>query len=332
MIKKIVITIFILNLLFLTAGCSGNLSNTAVLISDEKITTEEFVFAANICKSETILYFSSKYNVADVSSDDFWNSTFGDEKEKPIDVLKEKALEFLKHSHTVFSLSKEQGVIADDSFKSIKKMFYEENENRKTDDIVYGVTGFDFPSYYDWLLSNCELELENIEEDSISQREIENYYKANKEKIALKPFKYSCNQYKIEYSKTTFEKIQELLDNNISFEKIGLEFDAKSEEISYDMANEKAISVETPNLLSALKRTNVGKIISVVDSSVIYVLEVYEKSEPQYEEISAVSSKIKTLIAKEKIDTKIETNISNLKIQKTDWLIESGWQDFKEMD
>ena len=98
------------------------------------------------------------------------------------------------------------------------------------------------------------------------------------------------------------------------------------------MANEKAISVETPNLLSALKRTNVGKIISVVDSSIIYVLEVYEKSEPQYEEISAVSSKIKTLIAKEKIDTKIETNISNLKIQKTDWLIESGWQDFKEMD
>ena len=136
MIKKIVITIFILNLLFLTAGCSGNLSNTAVLIGNEKITTEEFIFAANVCKSETILYFSSKYNVADVSSDDFWNSTFGEEKEKPIDVLKEKALEFLKHSHTVFSLSKEQGIIADNSFKSIKKMFQEENENRKTDDIV----------------------------------------------------------------------------------------------------------------------------------------------------------------------------------------------------
>ena len=123
-----------------------------------------------------------------------------------------------------------------------------------------------------------------------------------------------------------------MLDNNISFEKIGLEFDVRSEEIFYDMANEKAISVETPNLLSALKGSNVGEIISVVDSNVVYVLEIYEKSESQYEEISAVSSKIKTLIAKEKIDTKIETNISNLKIQKTDWLIESGWQDFKEID
>ena len=186
MIKKIVITIFILNLLFLTAGCSGNLSNNAAIIDGQDITIEEFSFAANVCKSETILYFSNKYNVSDVSSDDFWNGTFGENKEKPIDVLKENALDFLKYSHTIFSLAKEQGIVADCSFETIKKMYNEENEHRKGDDIVYGVTGFDFSSYYDWLLSNCELELENIEEDSISQSEIENYYKANKEKIALK--------------------------------------------------------------------------------------------------------------------------------------------------
>lgn len=332
MIKKIVITVFILNLLFLTAGCSGNLSNTAVLIGDKKITTQEFVFAANVCKSETVLYFSSKYNVADVSSDDFWNSAFGDENEKPMDILKEKALDFLKYSHTVFSLAKEHGVIENNSFESIKKMFLEENENRKNDDIVYGVTSFDFSSYYDWLLSNCELELENIEENSISQSEIENFYETNKDKVALKPLEYRCNQYKIEYSKSTFEKIQELLDNNMSFKEIGVEIGTQSTGIAYNMANEKAISVETPNLLNALKGSNVDEIISVVDSNAIYVLEICEKSDSQYEEISVVSSKIKTLIAKERINEKIEKNISNLKIQKTDWLIESGWQDFKEMD
>ena len=48
--------------------------------------------------------------------------------------------------------------------------------------------------------------------------------------------------------------------------------------------------------------------------------------------MSGINECLEYIIAKEKIDTKIETNISNLKIQKTDWLIESGWLDFKEMD
>lgn len=332
MIKKIIITMFILNLLFLTAGCSGNLSNNAAIIDGQDITIEEFSFAANVCKSETILYFSNKYNVSDVSSNDFWNGTFGENKEKPIDVLKENALDFLKYSHTIFYLAKEQGIIGDCSFETIKEMYNEENEHRKGDDIVYGVTGFDFSSYYDWLLSNFELQLENIEEGSISQGDIENYYELNKDRIALKPVEYICNQYKLEYSKHVFERIQGLLDNNSGFEEIGYEFDVRSDETSYDMSNEKAISVMTPNLLSALKGSEVGDIISVVDSNVIYVLEVYNKSEPQYEQISAVSSKIKTIIAKEKIDKIIEKKIADIEVQKTEWLIESSWQDFIEMD
>ena len=120
MIKKIIITLLVFNLLFLTAGCSGNMNKTALTINSNKISVEEFIFAANICKSETILYFTSKYNASDVSNDEFWENEFGNECEKPIDVLKEKSIEYLKNSYAVFSLSEKADIINDISFENIK--------------------------------------------------------------------------------------------------------------------------------------------------------------------------------------------------------------------
>lgn len=335
MIKKIIITLLVFNLLFLTAGCSGNMNKTALTINSNKISVEEFIFAANICKSETILYFTSKYNASDVSNDEFWQTEFSNDGEKPIDILKEKSIEYLKKSYAVFSLSKNADIISDVSFKNIKDMYNKENSNRENqnlDGIVYGVTSFDFNDYYDWLLSTSRSQLENMEEANITDNEIEVYYEKNKDKIAAKPIEYECLQYEIGYSEDKLDKINIILRKENDFNKIGIEIDSEITEVTYSMVNEKAISVQTPNLLTKLKKSNVGDVFTAVDSNSIYIVKLENKSETQYEKITAVSSKIKSIIAKEKINEKIENIILNTEIQRTEWLNNCKWQDLKAKD
>lgn len=322
-----------LNLLFLIAGCSGN--KTVAYFGKNEISNREFSFATDVCKSETILYFTSKYNVSSFSNDDFWQTEFGEGKETPVEVLKDKALKFLSDSHAVFSLCEQEGIIEDGSFNNIEKMYKEENEkreNNESNEIIYGVTSFDFASYYDWFLSNCRLELEKVAQGKISAEEIKSYYDEYKDKIAAKPFVYLCEQYKFDYSDILFNKLNVLINNETEFEKIGSEIGGEFSEVSYNMSNEKAISVETPNLLTNLKKSNVGEVIISVDANIIYVLNIKEKSELQYEEISTVSSKIKSLIAKDIIDSKIEKTKNENKIKKTDWLNQCDWLDLKEIE
>lgn len=333
MIKKIVISILMFNLLFLIAGCSSN--ETVAYLGEKEISKKEFSFATDVCKSETILYFTSKYNVSSYSSDDFWETEFGENKETPIKVLKDKALKYLSDSHAVFSLCEQEGIIEDGSFENIEKMYLKENEkreNNESNEIIYGVTSFDFASYYDWLLSNCKLELEKVEQGKISTEDIRVYYDKNKDKIAAKPLVYACEQYKIDYNEVIFNKINLLIENKTEFEKIGVEIGAEAENVSYNMGNEKALSVETPNLLTELKKSNVDEIRVSVDANIIYILNIKEISDLEYEEIDSVSSKIKALIAKDRLENRIEKTKKNNKIKKTDWLNQCRWQDLKEIE
>lgn len=333
MIKKIVISILMFNLLFLIAGCSSN--ETVAYFGEKEISKKEFSFATDVCKSETILYFTSKYNVSSYSSDDFWETEFGENKETPIKVLKDKALKYLSDSHAVFSLCEQEGIIEDGSFENIEKMYLKENEkreNNESNEIIYGVTSFDFASYYDWLLSNCKLELEKVEQGKISTEDIRVYYDKNKDKIAVKPLVYACEQYKIDYNEVIFNKINLLIENKTEFEKIGVEIGAEAEKVSYNMGNEKALSVETPNLLTELKKSNVDEIRVSVDANIIYILNIKEISDLEYEEIDSVSSKIKALIAKDRLENRIEKTKKNNKIKKTDWLNQCRWQDLKEIE
>ena len=333
MIKKIIISILTFNLLFLIAGCSSN--ETVAYFGKNEISKKEFSFAADVCKSETILYFTSKYDVSSFSSDDFWETEFGEDKETPIDVLKDKALKYLSDSHAVFSLCEQEGIVEDASFENIEKMYQKENEKRENNEsyeIIYGVTSFDFASYYDWFLSNCKLELEKVMQEKISTEDIKAYYGKNKDKIAAKPLVYTCEQYKIDYDEKILDKINLLIENKTKFEKIGAEIGGEKTEVSYNMGNEKALSVETPNLLTELKKCSAGEIILSVDANIIYIINVKEISDLEYEEIESVSSKIKALIAKDRLDKKIEKTKNNNKIKKTDWLNQCRWQDLKEIE
>jgi hypothetical protein len=112
------------NLLFLIAGCSSN--ETVAKLGKNEISKKEFSFAADVCKSETILYFTSKYDVPSFSDDDFWETEFGEDKETPIEVLKDKALKYLSDSHAIFSLCEQEGIIEDASFENIEKMYQKE--------------------------------------------------------------------------------------------------------------------------------------------------------------------------------------------------------------
>ncbi len=330
MLKKRILTLLFVGLLSSLAlffeGCKKT-DEVVVTVNGVSVRETEFQLAMSHLRSEVVLHFSQEYAETDFS-DAFWKKEYGENKETPIQVLKEKAAAELTEKHIVLSFAKNRGLIAEDDFEYIQKNHQKENASReeqlKNGETIYGVTKFELWDYYDWYVSNCMVQLRNRELQNISEEDVKKYYDENKEEIFTTDAVLQCREYEIpleaygEEAEVMAQNIYAELEKGVAFDKAGSAYGLQAKEKSYHMSAEKGLSVMLPQLLECLQQLEVGEIQLVAEQASYYVLTLDRKEATEYKTVEQAAGQIKTLIAKERVATEVEEMLYAAKVEKLD--------------
>jgi len=319
--KKCVLFLVLLCLISMLMGCQNDGKKVVLQIDDISVSKAELEMAMSKKRTDVILYFGETYRESQFD-EAFWTKTYGDNNEKPIDVLKQKAVDEITNNLAVLLCAKEAGIISSVSYEDILEMYAQENEARKEDlekgEVIYGVTSFEFRDYYDWLLSNCKMQLRNRLSESVTEQEIRDYYEKEKENIAKKPSVLMCKQYFIPFdgeNEVALRNAQTLLNNINSgkaFELAGKDMGFTSTEEKYDLSTGRGMSVMYPQLYEMLSTIQINEVKLVEEKAGYYIILLESVEDEQFETAEKVATKIVRLLAQEKLDNQLAQKTSDM--------------------
>ena len=300
-------------LTFIACSCKG--SDIVMTIGKTNVGKEEFQMVMSALRNEVIVYYSENHNETDFS-ESFWNRKYGSKEKTPIELLREKTCDKIKENHAILKMAKDKNIIPDDSYEYIRKAFNSENSSRSdkygSNQTIYGVTRFSMEDYYDYVISNCSVELRNIAMKDLSDSEISEYYEKNKDEMFCKPYAFECEQVFLEgYSdsdeiKAAAKRIVKSAENGADFKST-----VSSEKMTltteeYDMSLIRTLSIRFPAITEALGSMNKGDVRVVEEAPDAYILKVISKSEKAYIPLGEISENVKTYAALEKFDSAVE--------------------------
>ena len=173
--KRRVLSLVLLCMITMLIGCQKEGKKVVLQIDDISVSEAEFEMAMSENRTDVILYFGENYGESQFD-ETFWTKAYGKNNEKPIDVLKQKAVDEITSNLAVLLSAKEAGIISSVSYEDILEMYTQENGARKESvdkgEVIYGVTTFEFRDYYDWLISNCKMQLRNQLSEKVTEQEI----------------------------------------------------------------------------------------------------------------------------------------------------------------
>ena len=240
--------IVITSLIFMLSNVNKN-ESIVLYVNEEPVYEDELLNSVKYLSS----YVRNEIMVNhEIEADEFsWDKEIL-ENQTPKDILKNKAIEKTKYEKILQIKAKENDLIKDIDYKSIKDDLDKENKKRMEDKnnnkIVYGTTKFDFSEYYQYMNNNLSIQLKKVLTDNetlkISDKELKSVYENNKQmfqsendetgKLELLPFEMvkssvkdlglneKFNQYmNMEVKKASIKlenegRIDELLDNALS--------------------------------------------------------------------------------------------------------------------
>lgn len=322
---KRVLSLVLLCMISMLVGCQKEENKVILEIDDISISEAEFEMAMSENRTNVILYFGETYGETQFDTG-FWTKAYGKNNEKPIDVLKQKAVNEITNNLAVLLSAKEAGIISSMSYEDILEMYTRENEARKENidkgEVIYGVTSFEFRDYYDWLISNCKMQLRNQLSEQVIEQEIRDYYDKEKENIAKVPSVLICKQYFVPIDgdkEKALENANNLLNEinagkvfEIAGEKIGLA--ATVEE--YDLSTGRGMSVMYPQLYEVLSTINLNEVELVEEAAGYYIIQLESVEEERFETLEQVATKIVSLLAQEKLDNQLAQKSSKMKVIK----------------
>jgi len=324
--KKYVLGLIVVCISMLLQGCQAQETRVIFKLDEDSVCEAEFKMAMEKERTNVILYFSEKYGETQFDGT-FWDKSYGENKEKPIDILKDRAVEEITYNHSVLLIGKEEQIISSMSYEDILEMYANENESRQENlesgEVIYGVTAFEFRDYYDWLISNYKMQLRNHFIGEVTEQEILQYYEREKENIALIPSVLTCRQYFIpkeneqEQAFQTANRILEEINKGNSFEAPGKEFGVEATWETYDLATSRGMSVMQPQLWDALMTMELKELLLVEETDGYYILLLDDIEEEQYEPVEKVANKIASILAQEQLDGLLEQKCAELEINKT---------------
>ena len=322
---KRVLSLVLLCMITMLVGCQNEGKKVVLQIDDISISETEFQMAMSKNRTDVILYFGETYGETQFD-ENFWTNVYGKNNEKPIDVLKQKAVDEITRNLAVLLSAKEAGIISSVSYEDILEMYTQENEARKESvdkgEVIYGVTTFEFRDYYDWLLSNCKMQLRNQLSEKITEQEIRDYYEQEKESIARVPSVLTCKQYFIPMEEDREKALEnaENLFNEINagktFEIAGKNIGLISTEEKYDLSTGRGMSVMYPQLFEALSTIGLDEVKIVEEAAGYYIIRLESVDKAQYESVEKVATKIVSLLAQEKLDNQLTQKSSDMKVIK----------------
>ena len=322
---KRVLSVVLLCMISMLFGCQKGGERVVLKIDDNSVSEAEFEMAMSENRTDVILYFGETYGETQFDTG-FWNKTYGQNNEKPINVLKQKAIDEITNNYAVLLSAKEAGIISSVSYQDILEMYVQENETRKESvdngEVIYGVTTFEFRDYYDWLLSNCKMQLRNQLSERITEQEIRDYYEQEKESIAKIPAVLKCKQYfiPVDREKDTAAKSAETLfyqiSNGKAFDIAGKEMGLVCTSETYDLSTGKGMSVMYPQLYEVLRTIRLKETKLIEEEAGYYIVQLESIEEEQFEAVEKVATKIASLLAQEKLDDQLKQKSSSMKLVK----------------
>ena len=108
---KRVLSLVLLCMFSMLVGCQKDGEKVVLQIDDISVSEAEFKMAMSENRTDVILYFGETYGESQFD-ETFWTKVYGKNKEKPIDVLKQKAVDEITSNLAVLLSAKEAGIIS----------------------------------------------------------------------------------------------------------------------------------------------------------------------------------------------------------------------------
>ena len=299
------------------AACDKFSADTVLRINGTDIGMEEYRIVMASVRSETVLYYSEKYKETDFG-DSFWNKSYGKGEKTPAKRLKERTNEKLTENRVIFDWAVQEGLIKDSSFGYIVADMERENKERaqkiQNGQAVYGVSQFTAEQYYDYLVSNCSVEIRNIIAQKLTDSEIKDFYDKNKDELYLNPPVFECKQAIVKGDKSRADGIMKAIEEGTPLGKAAALEGVTVEEVTYDFSQIRTLSLELPSVSSALEEMKKGEIRLVQEYDDYYIVQVEDKKQNGYVPLNNALSNVQTALALERFDTQVAAKCKKAKI------------------
>jgi len=175
-------------------------------VNGEPVTADWFSRVMFMQRASVHSYFADKYGeVAEDSS--FWNTSYNGEK--PIDVLRSKALEKCVETKIQQIWLKERGLLDTIDYQSFRRVFQSENERRKQaaneGRAVYGTKQFDEATFFDVYYNDLFHKLKPLVV-KITDEDLSAYYEQKKHILFVEDYDYEIEVWSSAGDSTTLEE------------------------------------------------------------------------------------------------------------------------------
>lgn len=242
--KRNFLKVSLMMLLLMITGCSKK-DEPILHVGEYPVTLEQFGGLMEKEKAEVYNYFTTVHQVQ--PGDLKWDEKY--KEDIPVDMLIEKTTDKILQDIFVLQKAKEEGIIEDDSQKSVKEQWQQESQGSKDDEIVYGPTEKEYYEYYDYYMADLENKVKKIlfVEEQISEEELSDHYEKTKDEnyrkgkqwdayrcyvsIEQKDQLYKYHQ-RVQSTENLLDLIEEMKREGISVENI----DSRPESEHYNMS------------------------------------------------------------------------------------------------
>lgn len=313
--------------MFVSALLRDRKADQVAAVGPYSITKQELSFHMKNLQAQVQNEFQTQYHVT-LGKDD-WSTEF--EGRKPLDELREKALEESIRDKVFFILAKEEHLVDYVDYSDLLKAMKKENQIREEaaahGEIVYGLKNFSVEPYYSHVLSSIKTALKEAlsknEGDPlyIGKGEVEAYFHANKSDWTAKATSYKVTRLTIAAEQKSKSTVQAKINRLVS-DKVGigaLQSGFRNAQAAKEVLTEESgsnLNSFDYELLSKLKGLTAGEMTAAIETREGFV--VYRLDAVVFDETKALQEyeyQIKQQMLNEKLDEYIDNYRNSLKIK-----------------
>ncbi|WP_099518387.1 peptidylprolyl isomerase [Paenibacillus sp. BIHB 4019] len=289
------------------------------------VTEAEFLLYMEKEKGAVTNYFNVTYGAED--SESYWTETFGEER--PIDKLKQQAMDEAVKGKTLQLLAVEQGLVADSSFRSFVERWEKNNaergESKDQGKAIFGLAQYDLSQYYFYSLSQLRLDLEEkLGEGAlmVTKDEVKDRYQFHAAKFENQT-QITFNELSVSYSneerEAAGEKIKlalKQLDYGTPFEEVGRKYGKDGIRQSSLVLQQQSSPLKADTLLKQAAETlKVGEHSAIIDlGSSFSIIQLIDKNEQYAVPLASLESQLQSEVLHHKFERYFEEKVKAVDI------------------
>lgn len=323
MVKKVgIIAAVLCTAMTIFTSCAKHEPGTVLYIGSERVETDEFMLFASRHKAETVRYFADQYDAQ--YGKDFWTTDF--DGLTPRQYLSDEVISELKEIKMLQKLAKKEGIMKSNSYSDLINTMHKANEQRKqqkkSGEIVYGVTEYTPYEYYSDSMAKLRISLKETLAEKLNpdKEELKKYYEEIKDSYYKKSDE--CNLTVYSFPQDSASDAETLMNGAEPGENIKAAAEALGgavQDMDTDYESDRYLSLYYPGLMDAVKE---GKVNSVQGpyrtGGTVSFVRINEIKDGGYKSFDDVESNVLSMYMDNYIDDKIESMSEKAKVRYTD--------------